>query len=163
AGTWTGEGKLIEEIATMQRCYSGTLICIDSQGGRVSCTPEHPFFVRRRTGQRYPIQLREPTWIAAKDLQQDDYLLVPVIRPKVHDTMIDLREFIRKGADLRGRHTCDDRVVKLMPLDEDTAWLIGLYVAEGSSSPHVRFTLGAHEDGTVNRAMEIMRRIGYSP
>src|SRR5262249_34205336 len=121
AGTWTGNGAVIENIATIRRPYSGPLIDIDCQRGRVSCTPEHPFFARKRVGKSYPIKLSDPRWIAAKDLQPDDYLLIPAIRDKVEDYLIDLRPYLREGTDSLGCQTFGNRAIKELRLDEDMA------------------------------------------
>jgi hypothetical protein len=162
AGTWTGEGAPIEDIATMRRNFVGDLISIDAQNARVACTPEHPFYVRKRKGVSYPIKLSEPTWVEARDIQSGDYLLVPRIREKIEDTSIDLSAFVTDGSDSLGRRTFGNRAIKSIPLDEETAWLIGLYVAEGSASPNVRFSLGANETEIAERLGGILRRIGYS-
>src|SRR5262249_343502 len=159
---WTGNGAVIENIATIRRPYSGPLIDIDCQGGRVSCTPEHPFFARKRVGKSYPIKLSDPRWIAAKDLQPDDYLLIPSIRDKVEDYLIDLRPYLREGTDSLGCQTFGNRAIKELRLDEDMAWLIGLYVAEGNSSPHPCFTLAQGETDLADRVLTILRHAGYS-
>jgi hypothetical protein len=161
ADTWDGEGKPIQELATVRRNYSGEVINLDSQGGYVSCTPEHPFFARRRLGKTYPIRLSTPSWIEVRELQVGDYLLVPYICKKTTDEVIDLRPHIREGTDALGRSTFANRAVKEIPLDEDVAWLIGLYVAEGDSSPKVRFTMSATETDIAQRAIQILQRIGY--
>jgi hypothetical protein len=162
AGTWTGNGQSIEEIAAMRRNYSGELIYIDAQNGQIASTPEHPFYVRKRKGISYPIKLGEPAWVEAQEIRSGDYLLVPRFRDKVDDTSIDLSAFIQEGSDTLGRRTFGNRAVKSIPLDEDTAWLIGLYVAEGSASPNVRFSLSAKETDISERIVGILHRIGYS-
>ncbi|HEV8194704.1 MAG TPA: LAGLIDADG family homing endonuclease [Ktedonobacterales bacterium] len=162
AGTWTGEAVPIEEIAPMRRNLVGALIAIDSQNARVTCTPKHPFYMRKRMGGRYPVKLSEPMWVEAHDVRSGDYLLVPRIRDTLDDTSIDLSAFITDGSDSLGRRTFGNRAVKSIPLDEETAWLIGLYVAEGSASPTVRFSLSAKETEIAERVIGILRRIGYS-
>lgn len=162
ADTWTGYGQPIQGVATMQRHYSGQLIDIDSQGGLVSCTPEHPFYVRHRSGKSYPLRLSAAEWVEARDLVVGDYLLVPRIKQKRSDMVIDLRPFILEGSDGLGRKTFGNNATKEIPLNEDTAWLIGLYVAEGSSSPKVRFALGSHEEEIANRVIKVVESIGYS-
>jgi predicted metal-dependent peptidase len=162
AGTWTSQGLPIEALATMRRPYAGELVEINCQGGRVACTPEHPFLARRRQGRSYPIRVTEPAWIPAEELRVGDYLLVPCLPDKTAATEIDLRPYIRDGTDRLGRRTFGNRALKSIPLDPDTAWLIGLYVAEGSATSAVLFSLGAHETPLIERITQIARHIGTS-
>jgi predicted metal-dependent peptidase len=162
AGTWIGDGQPIEHVSTMVRTYQGDLITVETQAGAISCTPEHPLFARRRVGHSYPIQVGEPDWREAKSLGEADYLLVPKIKQTRMDTVIDLSDHIREGADSLGRHTFADRAIKEIPLDEDTAWFIGLYVAEGSASPRVGLTLSATETEIAARAIHVLTQMGYS-
>lgn len=162
AGTWLGEGHPIEQNATMERTYQGDLLTIDTQAGQISCTPEHPFFARSRVGRSYPIQITEPGWREAKTLGVGDYLLVPKLQHTRTDTVIDLSDHIREGADSLGRHTFANRAIKEIALNVDTAWLIGLYVAEGNSSPGVCLSLSATETAIAAKAARIFNQIGYS-
>src|SRR2546422_3792332 len=47
-----------------------------------------------------------------------------------------------------------------VPLDAETGWLFGMYLAEGEINPKLRaarFTLGLHEEETANRLMSILK------
>jgi predicted metal-dependent peptidase len=158
-GTWTGFGKPIEEVATMANPFNGELVVVDSQGPRVEATPEHPFLVRRRKSAAYPIKLTEPEWIEAAELRVGDYVLVPNTPIKRQDTEIDLSSYIKEGVDGKGRRTFGNRAIKSIPLNEDTAWLIGVYVAEGSG-PTVAFTLGQHELAFAGRVQQVLADCG---
>jgi intein/homing endonuclease len=51
-----------------------------------------------------------------------------------------------------------------LPLNEDVAWLLGLYVAEGTHSHKgVDFALGKEEIPIVDKLVEVGRELGYSP
>ena len=164
AGTWTGFGRRIEEVATMCNAYCDDLIEIRSQAGRIAATKEHPFWIKRRIGTRYPIQMSEGQWARAEEVRVGDYLLVPRFREEEREniTTLDLRSFIEQGADSKGRQTFGNRATKEVPLNEDVAWLIGMYVAEGSASPSVRFTLSIEEQDYAARLIAILASIGHS-
>lgn len=162
AGTWTGFGKPIEQVATMCNDYDDDLISIVSQVGQIEATREHPFWVRKRRGSRYPIQLETPQWVEAQDIKAGNYVLVPRIAEKVRDTSLDLTDYICEGADSKGRQTFGNRATKAIPLNEDVAWLIGMYVAEGDASPNVRFSLSTQEQDYANELIRILASIGHS-
>lgn len=165
AATLLPSGRPIEDVANMVNDFDGHLVVLDTQAGAVEATPDHPFFVRRRRHAKrlHPIVLHEPEWVSAGDLTDSDYVLVPVLTEKRADTWIDLCGHAIKH--VRRTTTVErisNRTVRRIPLDTDTAWLIGLYVAEGSSSPSVRFSLGITETEYAERIARIAQRIGYS-
>lgn len=160
AGTWTGWGKPIEEVATMCREFRGELVEIRAQAGPVRCTPEHPLRVRHRRGKSYPIRVSEPQWVEAHKVNVGDYLLVPRLPPLFDATYVDLSDYMEDGADSKGRRTFGNRALRGFDLDTETAWMIGLYVAEGSTAP--RWSLGAHETEIIARLHKVAQRIGCS-
>lgn len=165
AGTLLPGGKPIEQVATMVRPFDGDLVVVESQAGTVEATPEHPFYVRRRRHKKglHPVVMNEAEWIEAGDLADGDYVCVPTLTEKRADTKIDLSGHAMVHAS-RGKlgERISNRTVRSIPLDPDVAWLIGLYVAEGSSSPTVRFSLSVDEVEYAERISEIAERIGYS-
>src|SRR5262249_44159939 len=152
AGTWLATGQCIEDVATVERTYTGELLTITTLAGSISCTPEHPFFARPRRGSTYGAGVGEPDWCEARTLGIGDYLLIPKLQHTRADAVIDVGEHVGEGTDASGQRTCSSRAIKQLPLDEDTAWFIGLYVAEGSSSPGVQLTLSAMETETAAAA-----------
>jgi hypothetical protein len=163
AGTLMPGNVPIEDVATMQRHFDGDLVVVDSQAGEIMATPEHPFFARKRRHKKgcYPIVLEDAAWTDASVLTDGHYLCVPKIKTKRSDTEIDLVGYALPHG-RSGASGISGRTVRSIPLNADTAWLIGLYVAEGSSSPTVRFSLGAHEDEIMERVERISSDIGYS-
>lgn len=164
-GTLLPGNTPIEGVASISRHYCGNLVQLATQAGPVTATPEHPFFARHRRHRRgvYPIRLEEPEWREAGLLTDSDYLCVPILEQKLFDTIIDLTahavHHVRAGTTVS--HP-SNRTVRRIALDEDTAWLIGLYVAEGSASPTVRFSLASYEDAIIERVEAISRRLGWS-
>lgn len=162
-GTHTGWGKPIEEVATMVSPYDGELVIVNSQASQVKATLEHPFYVRRKKHLRYPIELKEPEWLKADELDPaTDYVLVPKLKETVRDVVIDLEPYISGKLDRWGRRSGLQRAVKSFPINVDTAWLLGMYVAEGSASPNVRFSLGRHEGVLAARIIATSRRYGWN-
>jgi len=166
AGTFLPSGVPIESAADMARTFSGSLRRIRTAVGAISATPEHPFFVRRRLPHR-PIRLQEPQWVAASEIHVGDFICVPKIRKRCGTHYVDLRPYAKVGRDTWGRATFSNRVVnRRLILDVDLAWLIGLYVAEGSFTREdhgCQFSLGAHETQLIRRVSRIAKRLGYRP
>ena len=168
AGTMLPCGTPIETVATMRRPYDGDVVTVRTQAGPVTTTPDHPFFVRKRlpTGRRSrkPVTLAEPAWLPAQDIEIGDYVVTPKISADAirDDATIDLLAYVERGTDGRGYRTFANRAVKSMPLDVDTAWLIGLWVAEGSAKSYIQFSLGSHETHIAERVANIMGRCGWA-
>jgi intein/homing endonuclease len=165
AGTLLPGNVPIESVASMVRHFDGELITVNSQAGTVQATPEHPFRVRHRRHKKgcHPIVLNEAEWMDAGDIREGDYVCTPRLTDKRADTSIDLSGFAVEHA-VKGRRgvRISGRTVRSIPLNADTAWLIGLYTAEGSSSPTVRFSLASYEASYAERIERIADAIGYS-
>lgn len=162
AGTLLPSNTPIERVATMHREVDENLVVVRTQAGEIAATAEHPFKVKRKRRSK-PIRLAQSDWVSAEDIRVGDYLCVPRLMEKRDDAEITLSKFLHEGVDKLGRRRHGQRVaVKRIPLDADTAWLIGLYTAEGSSAPNVRFTLGAAEIELAARVKQVARKIGYS-
>lgn len=163
AGTLLPGNVPIESVADMVTPFDGELIEIVHQAGKLSATPEHPVFVRKRKSKvgKNPVTLLNPDWCPISQIKVGDYVCVPKLERYGlrDDTKINLSSYILASFIGRSR---GNRAVKSIPLNEDTAWLIGLYVAEGSASPSVCFSLGSHETHLVNRIKTIVSAIGYS-
>lgn len=69
----------------MVNVYKGDLYHINAMAFHgIDCTPEHPFYVRKRyrkwdnTNRRCERLFEEPTWVEAKDLTKDHYLGIAI-------------------------------------------------------------------------------------
>jgi intein/homing endonuclease len=167
AGTLLPGNTPIESVATIVNHFEGNLVSVRSAVGEVSATPEHPFFAKTRKHKKglHPIILNAPEWIEAGNLTDSDYICVPKITDKRFDTTIDLTQhgemFVRRDS-LSGEPQLPNRMIKSIPLDVDTAWLIGLYVAEGSASQRVTFSLASYEDEIIERVEKIAFVCGWT-
>lgn len=155
-------GEQIKTARNTAREFSGELIEIFTQVGSLAATPEHPLRARIRKHKVgiNPVILRDAVWREIAELRVGDYVLVPCLR-KIDANSIDLQPFIQKGHDSKGRATFGNRAIKTLDITPDLAWLIGLWVAEGSASPPVQFSLGAHELQIIERVKSIASTLGY--
>lgn len=164
--TVIGQNGLTETVSPMSRKYEGEMVKVKALGLEpFSCTPDHRVLTfRRRNMRRYPIRMTdEPEWVAVGDLQaKEHYLCVPRLKGHLDTKSIDLRPYCKKGrwgdGNLGHAHRSE------LPLNRDTAWLMGVYVAEGDSAgDQVRWTLNENEKDFAERIQSICRNLSYSP
>lgn len=91
---------------------------------------------------------------------QGDYFVIPKIKAKDYGQKIDISQFITNlGSRSRER---DGYFI----IDENSAWLIGLYVAEGCSHPKsgtIGYYLGRHEIDLIDSVISRIYQMGYTP
>jgi NADH-quinone oxidoreductase B subunit len=144
-------------------------------------TPEHPILtaprlVRSGKGEYLP----GTSWKKAAELASappvrangrslyptaaHDCLLIPRVKGYVGLTTVALGPYsIHRGlAIVRGR---GENPPLEFPLTAKTAWLLGLFVAEGWTTKNhdVYFSLGKHEEPLARRISGLVRSLGYSP
>lgn len=125
-----------------QRKWQGTMTRLKMYGDfrEIESTNEHPYLVKKR-GEKYSYPIfeytEEPKWINAKDIEKGDFVGMP-FNNIVRDTTINSFE-----------------------KDPDFLWLLGLYLAEGSTSKYIT-VLSVHKDEThfLNKAKNIMNKYG---
>lgn len=164
-------------------------------------TPNHPILVRsvtRTRGRNRRLIFGAPCWKRAENVcvwnpsskrpqhASGDYLLIPRLRGTCHATSFDLERFCKDAGRVRARRTRG--LPTRFPLNEATAWVMGLFVAEGSTSKNVAaykpttarqralrrtcqnrpgiswrttFGLGAHEAATATRVRRVLAAVGF--
>ncbi|MDK2013555.1 MULTISPECIES: DNA cytosine methyltransferase [unclassified Deinococcus] len=143
--THTGAYQPVQEV--MARPYKGATVTLHARYGRrpITCTPEHPFWARRRQTIWNPARgsfvrtFSAPEWIAAHDVRPGDLLCEPHAQqrapfplPKLtFQRMVNVEG--QSGRDRRERRL-DEQPCVLEWRCPQIAWLLGMYVAEG----HVR-------------------------
>lgn len=157
--------KVINELGvpqqvkkTYQNLFSGDLITL-----RVACvpdvqmTPEHPVLVakvrrvHRKKGVHEPVA-SESVWKPAKEVAPGDWVSIP-------------RHAVEEEAVLSFMHGRGHKWIE-RSLDEEIAWFIGLYVAEGFTIDDgkgrrvVQLALAADEEGLAKRAVSALDRLG---
>lgn len=172
-----GVSGAVKVVQSHKRKYSGPIMEVKAAGLLpFRITPEHPVLTAwgeciARSG--YKTTLSDKRWKKAGELtpkrgsHSGDYLIVPRITGTETITEIDLSPHI---AEQRGNR--NSGIVRAVPLTTETAWLIGLYVAEGfpvttrlgGRTPQciARLTLGKHEADLVERAKAIAQKAGIA-
>lgn len=153
----------------MSREYSGNLVVLRPRYLEdIICTPEHPLAIVTRSKLKFDCGVYRPEhsreigyeWMGAGDVSVGDFVVVPKLRKKLQSSSMDLRHYAKR--------LYDNRLQLLdFPIDEETAWLLGIYVAEGSTNKSdrnfvINFSLHAKEIDIVNRIKKIGERFGYS-
>ncbi|MCC6049120.1 MAG: hypothetical protein LM580_00335 [Thermofilum sp.] len=185
-------GRVLETFA---RPYRGDLVVIKGLGLLpIKVTPEHPVLVvegeirwryYRRGGKTVATHERvfsEPFFVEAEGVQpapvrstargyvfrrRGHYLVVPRLRGEYDIREVDLSKYYKcySVVPRRVRERLGERIPRLI-LDEDTAWMIGFYVGDGSVFENrkggcVRFYPASGEH--VARLVRVIERYGGRP
>jgi intein/homing endonuclease len=171
-----GVSGLCDISKTLSRNYEGNLVKIRAAGMLpVEVTPDHPILVSRSTTSRRRrgksrTQTRtfsELHWkeaaslVPKKEGAEGDYLFLPSVPGSFTQRTLSLGDFTNAN----GKRVCIARHFPLkMPLNTDTAWLLGIYIAEGfPSRTAAYFSLNHNEKELQERIIKIGKSIGYSP
>jgi len=180
--TVTGVTGRAEVKQTFDRQYNGMLIEVTGRGMLpLLLTPEHPVLTSSRMVRSGKGEyLSGTTWKKAGELVSSppvkvdgrfvfptgshDCLLIPRVKGYVNQGAIPLAPYAtRRGlAIVRGR---GENPPLEFPLTEKTAWLLGVYVAEGWTTKNhdVFFSLGRHERSLARQISRMVRTLGYFP
>jgi NADH-quinone oxidoreductase B subunit len=175
----TGRNQVLQ---TFDREYSGSLMEVTGRGMLpLLLTPEHPVLTASRAVRSGKGEYFSGTaWKQAGELvsappvkvkgrfvfptQSHDCLLIPRVKGYVENGAIPLGPYAtsRGLAILKGRG--EDPPLEF-PLTVGTAWLLGMFVAEGwtTTNHDVYFSFGKHERPLANRTARLARSLGYSP
>jgi len=180
--TVTGVTGRAEVKQTFDRQYNGMVIEVTGRGMLpLLLTPEHPVLTSSRMVRSGKGEyLSGTTWKKAGELVSSppvkvdgrfvfptgshDCLLIPRVKGYVNQGAIPLAPYAtRRGfAIVRGR---GENPPLEFPLTEKTAWLLGVYVAEGWTTKNhdVFFSLGRHERSLARQISRMVRTLGYFP
>jgi hypothetical protein len=170
SGSWClGDGGIQRIAGIFSRKFSGSLVRIKANGlFPLECTPEHPILVYRSKDRATHANINPcPEWVKASDLRSKragnglgDYLVVPMLKGTRRDKRIDMRSFTTP----HGLPIAAAKGVPLSyPLLDKTAWLLGVYIAEGYASANgIRFSLGKHEGRFAKKIARVARMLGYA-
>lgn len=150
------------------RHYEGKMVEINPRYlERIKTTPEHMFLTVQKDVFYFPSgQLRrnvkdiEFKWMPAQKLNQKDCLVIPKLYSDKGLTL-SLKEFNNKNSNWR-------RGLENITVNEDIAWLFGLYISDGSISEdkrgivNISIALNNTEIDTIGIKLEkVINRIGY--
>jgi len=168
----TGDVRVNDVITHV---HSGKIIEIKAHGLLpLTVTPEHPVLLTRHDyknnfdkpfweiGDDVRIRSIRPDGIPYKSSNRRNYLLVPRLAGNQSPSAISLDDFTNE----HGIAVSKAKNIPLtFPINIDTAWLIGLYVAEGSidGNESPSFSLNDDEIDIQQRALSVAKSLGYSP
>lgn len=119
--TYSGTGSLTEITHVFERKYNGEILSINPEYlDKINCTPNHPILVSLDKG-------KTKEYIKAENIKVGDYLCVPKLKSFDLPIVLDLSEYNKIGPFWR-------RGLLSAEVNEDFAYLVGLYTADGSSS-----------------------------
>lgn len=163
-GALNFENKVINKIS---RCYSGKMIRIKANGMLpFDITPEHPVLTvggydhwKKGILLKGNLEYKEAETLKEKHHHKHgDYLLIPIHKGIYDRDIIDMSPFIK-------RKSSGNIIRTNFPLNKDTAWLLGIYIAEGhmdGSHYDSHWSLGSHEKDLIQRIRKIIKVLGYS-
>ncbi len=178
----TGVTGLVDVVKTFTREHRGKIVKVTGRGMLpFLVTPEHPILtVRGRLPGGRRSHPAERQWTNAGDLRAPptlkkdggllsqsgtyDCLLIPRTKGFVDSTSIPLvSDATRDGpntANGRGSSPPPE-----FPLTKDTAWLLGVYVADGRATDDhdVHYSLEHEAAGLAKRVCAISESFGYAP
>jgi NADH-quinone oxidoreductase B subunit len=178
----TGASGHVGITQTFSRKYDGKLIEVRGRGMLpFLVTPEHPILTVRGTMRSGKGTYgTDQIWKPAGDLVQSppvneegrrlypngehDCLLIPRIKGHIELSTVPLEKYVvPRGLNIaRGRG--DDPPLEF-PLNRETAWLLGVFVAEGwtTEGHDVFFSLNHDETKLIDRISRVVGWLGYSP
>jgi hypothetical protein len=146
------------------RPYVGEMVRVHACGLLpFDITPEHPVLTASpKLVQSAYTGFNEQCWKQSGDLRPKmsnkyrDYLVMPIPKPRSDTRVVQLGPFSKtRNGWLK---------VEEFPLNEATAWLVGMYAAEGSPGGRrgAVFTLNKGEMTLQQKIHDVVRSIGYS-
>ena len=162
-----GASRIGKVKQVIRRHYKGLFSTVSARGLLpISVTPDHLFSVISRRYSHGQRVLTVPRWVKACDIRpclhgkRGDYLLTPRFVGSVDVNDLQLSPYTSE----RGVRVARGKNVPLtFPLNNETAWLLGVYAAEGSPiSNAVTFGLGKHEAALASKIHTAARHLGYS-
>jgi NADH-quinone oxidoreductase B subunit len=178
----TGGSGQVSVTKTFSREFRGDLVEVQGRGMLpLLVTPEHPILTMQRKlqGGKGTYEASQ-SWKMAGELAHapptkrdkhylypngtHDCLLIPRIKGSIELNSILLESFVNtRGLNIvRGR---SENPPLQLPLNNDTAWLLGVYTAEGWTTENhdVFFSFGHDERFLIQRVSKMARSLGYHP
>lgn len=162
-------GMPVKVNKVFRRPYHGEMVTVSAKYlYPLVATPEHPLKVVKKEHIRFPggqlkhnIKISKPVWSKALEIQRGDFLVLPLLKNTFKDDFMELTEFnMTESPNYR-------RGLKQLPINKDTAWLMGLYVAEGHvgrtkvGNQTVHFTLNRKEVLLAEKIQSIVKKLNY--
>jgi stage V sporulation protein R len=149
--THTGDFKRV--VRSEETTRSNEIYKIKAYGyPEIECTSDHRFYVKRDGGTE---------WVAAKNLLSTDMLAIPRIKPRCLIDSVKIPISISRTTPLRKKALADEGYV--FDLDYDFGRMVGLYLAEGSTSVNrFTFTFGGGEQKYADFISDYFKKYGIT-
>lgn len=152
----TGHQEIDERI---EREYQGDILEVKAVGSPpFMITPEHPLLTIRGKWGNEGRKFGNALWTIAKDLKgggrEKDYLIIPRLEGTFSEIEVPLTSYIKPWT-YRKVHTS-------FPVTEESAWLLGLYVADGSTGAgNIQISLNRAEPSLITKTKSVLEYLGY--
>lgn len=146
---YSSDGSDTEITHIFKRDYKGEILTLKPDYlEEIKCTPNHPILVSKDGGAT-------KDFIDASKIEIGDYVCVPKLKSKKDTITLDLSEYNKLGSNWR-------RGLLSVDVNEDFAYLIGLYTADGSSSQDtLSIALAHHQRDTIGKKIiNIINNLG---
>ena len=170
-----GDGTFRKVNKTFKHYYEGDMVKFRTRFGisEILVTPDHKIMslIPLHRGQKPCSKTscgnlhrvknidanHDINWVEAKNLSCDHYLC-----SQVPTDFVDL-EYVNVSPEHYGKGT-RRRGDKRFKVDSDFLWVVGMYIAEGSSTEnHVQFSLSLKEKDFANRIISFFQKHGFNP
>jgi hypothetical protein len=169
----TGTQGLDTVTAKFNRQYEGKMLRLKAHGLLpLTCTPNHPILTVQGTmpsNHSKPIAYSTPEWKRADELKEKhtrtngNYLLLPILQGTLKTSEISLEKFFNASNNQLLKTLRQFGTPTEFPLNADTAWFLGIFVAEGSANINdVTLALHENEANSVGaKIKQILGSLGY--
>ncbi len=138
---YTHTGQFCEVLNTMNRNYDGDIMDIYTYGQNthLQVTPEHQIFAVKTENI---LNNKSKKWIAAADIKEGDYLVLPRYSNVNDVDQYDLSCYDHRSKNARYQSLFESRYKEKISVNSDLMVVIGWYLAEGwCYRQHVEFSL----------------------
>ena len=174
---YSGSEGSVKQV--LERDYDGKLVRLKAQGClSIGVTSDHKVLVVHAIqkcggkNRKFHREFPSPTWVPAKELRRrpmcenkndcGDFVVIPKLKGSFTGYELPISPFTNK----RGLSVLKGKGLPMVfKLNKISAWLLGLYVAEGCSSAskgELIFCLGKHEKDLISQTVKNIKSIGYS-
>ncbi|MBN1644520.1 hypothetical protein JW851_00570 [Candidatus Woesearchaeota archaeon] len=181
----THNGVWQKVLKTYNRKYQGDIYHVIPFYFRegIKTTPEHPFLAiktmkkcastkgfckmgcsQEKTCRRKHYLNYSPSWISAKNLENSDILLYPIIKETKDRTSINIYEyigsFVKKKHKIKPFGSRGKGIKPIIPLNKETCRLIGYYLAEGYTNNRdaIGFCFHQQEKEYINDVINLIQQ-----
>lgn len=133
----------------------------------LNATPNHPIYIVTGSKDR-KIQFSNPIWKTINELRikkyqkEGEYILIPKLIGNIKNKIYDLNNWMNNTSQNHHKWRKTKNLPIQIKLDKTLAWILGLYVAEGSNTKReLNFSLGRKEKLLKKKLKRKLLKIGF--